>query len=123
MRSDGNVPQPCLSVAASFINAISIVPLRPITADDDHSVSENDWPFIRRPACDDHSAETGLIDACPAEDPPMLWSRKLGQSYSTYIAVKGRVFTQAQSNGPAVCLLPGCRDRRNHLAASLLLVL
>ena len=93
MRSDGNVPQTCLSVAASFITVISMVLLRPVTADDDHSVSENDWPFIREPACDGHSAETGLIDAWPAEGPPVLWSRKLGQSYSTYIAAKGRVFT------------------------------
>lgn len=57
----------------------------------------DDWPGIRGIHYDGHSAETGLANSWPAEGPPVLWSRELGQGYSAFVAAGGRVFTQAQS--------------------------
>ena len=64
----------------------------PAVADD-----EIGWPCIRGPQFNNHSAETGLADHWPAAGPPVVWTRKLGQGYSSFTAQNGRVFTQYQS--------------------------
>src|SRR5437763_13716971 len=56
-----------------------------------------DWPHVRGPAYDGHSAETGLADAWPADGPPVLWDRELGQGDSGLVVAGGRVFTQFQN--------------------------
>src|SRR5438094_535903 len=55
-----------------------------------------DWPHLRG---EDNgvSAETGLADSWPAEGPPRLWSRSLGQGYSGFIVAEGRAYTQRQT--------------------------
>jgi outer membrane protein assembly factor BamB len=56
-----------------------------------------DWPHLRGPKYDAISTETGLADAWPADGPPVLWRRDLGQGYSGFVVVGGRVFTQMQT--------------------------
>ncbi len=56
-----------------------------------------DWPHLRGPNYDAVSAETGLVEAWPEGGPPVLWARELGQGYSGFVAVGGRVYTQFQT--------------------------
>src|SRR5262245_3364458 len=56
-----------------------------------------DWPHLRGPAYNGVSAETGLADDWPAEGPPRLWSRSLGQGYSGFVVAEGRAYTQRQT--------------------------
>lgn len=65
-----------------------------------------EWPFLRGPAYDGHSSETGLADFWPASGPPVLWTRSLGQGYSAFVAGGGRVYTQYQTlaGQSVVCL-------------------
>ncbi len=55
------------------------------------------WPFIRGSRFDGHSLETGLAESWPPTGPPILWTRELGQGYSSFIAWDDRVATQRQS--------------------------
>ncbi|MEZ6128294.1 MAG: PQQ-binding-like beta-propeller repeat protein [Planctomycetaceae bacterium] len=59
--------------------------------------AEDGWPFVRGPNFDGHSAEAGLVNSWPADGPPVLWTRKLGQGYSALVASGDRVYTQAQN--------------------------
>lgn len=60
-------------------------------------VEDRGWPFVRGPAFDAHSPETNIADKWPADGPPILWTRELGQGYSAITAFGDRVYTQAQS--------------------------
>lgn len=60
------------------------------------SVNEAIWPTIRGAAFDGHSPENEIADQWPAEGPPVLWSRELGQGYSAFIAWDKYVATQYQ---------------------------
>jgi hypothetical protein len=60
------------------------------------SNSTTNWPTIRGAAFDGHSSEKELADRWPAEGPPVLWSRELGQGYSAFIAWDQCVATQYQ---------------------------
>lgn len=55
------------------------------------------WPQWRGPKFDAISLETGLADAWPEAGPPVLWSRELGQGYSSFIAVGSHVYTLNQT--------------------------
>jgi outer membrane protein assembly factor BamB len=57
-----------------------------------------DWPHIRGPNYDAISTETGLVESWPDEGPFVLWTRELGQGYSGFVAVAGRLYTQFQSS-------------------------
>jgi outer membrane protein assembly factor BamB len=69
-----------------------------------------DWPHLRGPAYDGVSLETGLADAWPKDGPPLLWARELGQGYSGFVVVAGKLFTQRQSIGGQYLL---CLDAMN----------
>src|SRR5262245_12260813 len=56
-----------------------------------------DWPQLRGPTYDGTSAQTKLAESWPAEGPPVLWVRDLGQGYSSFAVVGDRIFTQMQS--------------------------
>ena len=58
---------------------------------------DTNWPHIRGPLWDGKSAESGIISAWPAEGPPVLWTRELGQGYSSFIAWDDRIATQYQT--------------------------
>ena len=64
------------------------------------------WPQWRGPTFDAISTETGLADSWPDAGPAVLWTRELGQGYSSFIAVGPHVFTQAQTlyEQAVVCL-------------------
>ena len=61
------------------------------------TMAEGQWPFVRGAQFDGHSDETDLISHWPADGPPVLWIRKLGQGYSAFVAAGDRVYTQAQN--------------------------
>ncbi|MCE3014728.1 MAG: PQQ-binding-like beta-propeller repeat protein [Pirellula sp.] len=68
--------------------------------------SDPHWPTIRGTNFDGHSNETGLANRWPAEGPSVLWTRELGQGYSSFVAWDGFVATQYQTLGGqyVVCL-------------------
>lgn len=55
------------------------------------------WPFLRGLNYDGRSEETSLADEWPANGPPVLWTRELGQGYSGFVAWQDRVATQYQN--------------------------
>lgn len=67
---------------------------------------ETNWPQFRGPSFDAISKETDLADSWPESGPPVLWTRELGQGYSSFAAVGNRLFTQYQSiyQQSVVCL-------------------
>jgi outer membrane protein assembly factor BamB len=69
-------------------------------------IHETTWPQLRGPTFDSISMETGLADSWPKEGPPLVWTRELGQGYSSFVAVGNRVFTQTQNlyQQSVVCL-------------------
>ena len=52
-----------------------------------------DWPHLRGPNYDGVSAERGLANAWPAQGPPRLWTRELGQGYSGFIVAEGKLYS------------------------------
>jgi outer membrane protein assembly factor BamB len=71
-----------------------------IRATSGRDVSRNkssDWPHWRGLHYDARSQETDLADSWPAEGPPVLWTREIGQGYSGVIAVENCLYTQAQT--------------------------
>lgn len=68
--------------------------------------SQGGWPQWRGPNFDSISRETGLAEAWPEAGPPVLWSRELGQGYSSFIAVGSHVYTLNQTlyEQAVVCL-------------------
>lgn len=56
-----------------------------------------EWPHVRGPNYDGRSAETGLADRWPADGPPVLWERELGQGYSGFAVAGRHAFTQYQN--------------------------
>jgi outer membrane protein assembly factor BamB len=59
-----------------------------------------DWPQWRGVHRDGISPETGLLEAWPAAGPPLVWkTRGLGEGYSAFSIVEGRLFTQGQRSG------------------------
>jgi outer membrane protein assembly factor BamB len=77
------------------------VPDPPAIRDVSHARSTEsraiNWPQLRGPTFDAMSIETGLADTWPETGPPVVWTRELGQGYSSFCAVGNRVFTQCQS--------------------------
>ena len=71
---------------------------QPVTSS--HNVEDGDpggWHFIRGPNFNGHVAEEDLADSWPESGPPVLWTRELGQGYSSFIAWRDRVATQTQT--------------------------
>jgi outer membrane protein assembly factor BamB len=86
----------------------------PTPSDADPVAGEVGWPFVRGATLDGHSAETGIASEWPAEGPPVLWTREIGQGYSAFVAApadligRRRVYTQSQTlAGQTVLCLDG----------------
>lgn len=62
------------------------------------AVGPADWPHVRGPNYDGVAPAAKLTDSWPAEGPPVLWSRDLGQGYSGFVVADGRVHTQIQTS-------------------------
>lgn len=52
-----------------------------------------DWPRFLGPTRNGISAETGLLKTWPAEGPPLLWERPVGEGYGAPVVAKGRLIT------------------------------
>ena len=69
--------------------------------------TESSWPQLRGPTFDSISdGNVELANSWPEEGPPVVWTRELGQGYSSFAAVGDRVFTQTQTlyQQSVVCL-------------------
>ena len=51
-----------------------------------------DWPSFLGPNRDSKSPETGLLETWPAEGPPIVWQRELGEGYGIGSTSEGRYF-------------------------------
>lgn len=60
---------------------------------DIESAPSSTWPQWGGPSRDFKSNATGLADRWPAEGPPRLWSRKLGDGFSSIVADSDRLYT------------------------------
>jgi outer membrane protein assembly factor BamB len=59
--------------------------------------SAADWPQWRGPNRDGKSLETGLVASWPAGGPRVVWKAQgLGEGYSSFAVVGGRLYTQGQ---------------------------
>lgn len=52
----------------------------------------SDWPCFLGPTFDSKSTETGILTDWPANGPPQVWTRKLGEGYAAPAISKGRLF-------------------------------
>ncbi|MBX3440658.1 MAG: hypothetical protein KF861_24415, partial [Planctomycetaceae bacterium] len=76
----GNRPQPRLAEAAETAPDAAIgPPAGDVPAPDREG---DDWPQFLGPQGTGVSTETGLLDAWPADGPPLLWAREVGTGYS-----------------------------------------
>ncbi len=57
-----------------------------------------DWPGLRGPTQDGVATGEQLAEAWPAGGPPILWSRELGQGYSSFAIVGDLAYTQYQTS-------------------------
>ena len=85
---------------------VCVVALVRITADGAEPGGAPGWPQWRGPTFDSISNETDLLDQWPVEGPAVVWTRELGQGYSSFIAVGPHVFTLTQTlyEQAVVCL-------------------
>jgi outer membrane protein assembly factor BamB len=74
--------------------------------------ARGDWPHLRGQLYDGVSTETGLADSWPADGPPRLWSRDLGQGHSGFVVADGKLYTQRQTLAGhfVLCLDPDTGD-------------
>ena len=56
-----------------------------------------DWPGLRGPACDGVAIGEVLAESWPTDGATILWSRNLGQGYSSFAILGDRAFTQYQN--------------------------
>ena len=56
-----------------------------------------DWPGLRGPSQDGIAIGETLAETWPASGPPILWSRDLGQGYSSFAVVGDLAYTQYQN--------------------------
>ena len=65
-----------------------------------------DWPQWGGPTRDFQAVSQDLAEKWPESGPPKLWSRELGDGYSTILVADGRLYTMYRSDDKeaAVCL-------------------
>lgn len=61
------------------------------------SLPAADWPQWRGPLRDGKSPEVGLLKSWPPAGPPLVWKASgLGEGFSSFAVVKGRIYTMGQ---------------------------
>jgi hypothetical protein len=60
-------------------------------------VHAGDWPQWRGATQDGISQNEDLVEEWPADGPPVLWTKEIGQGYSAFVVANGRAHTLAQS--------------------------
>lgn len=63
----------------------------------DSALFAADWPQLRGPTHDGHSAESSIAESWPVNGPPVLWAKEIGAGYSSFAVDGDRAFTLAQS--------------------------
>ena len=65
-----------------------------------------DWPIFLGPRRNGTSRETGLLKDWPADGPPIVWERPVGEGYSAPVASRGRlvIFHRVRNNEIIECL-------------------
>lgn len=87
-----------LIVLFTLVDVRSLLPeSHPAPIAQDQPATGPDWPQLRGPTYDAHSAETDLADAWPASGPPVLWTKEIGPGFSSFIIHANRAYTQAQA--------------------------
>ena len=83
----------------STILLLIVVVASPLMAQSqpEDSDASSSWPFLRGPDFDAVSKDAKLADSWPESGPPVLWTRELGQGYSSFVCFGDRVYTQYQS--------------------------
>lgn len=69
-------------------------------------VTAADWPQLRGPKRDGHTAEADLIDTFPAKGPPVAWRHDVGEGYAAPSVAGGRLvlFHRAGDSDVVECL-------------------
>ena len=68
--------------------------------------TEHGWPSVRGPYQTGHADQSALAEKWPPAGPPVLWSRSLGEGYSSFVVQDGKAATlyQTAAGQFAVCL-------------------
>ena len=61
------------------------------------AANSSDCTSLRGPNIDAIAIDAELAESWPAAGPPVLWTRKLGQGYSSFVCAGDRAYTQYQS--------------------------
>lgn len=61
------------------------------------AIGDGDWPAVRGPQQSGHASSSPLAEKWPAAGPPVLWSRPLGEGYSSFAVQDGRAVTLYQT--------------------------
>jgi outer membrane protein assembly factor BamB len=61
----------------------------------------SDWPGFLGPTGDSISTEKGILSPWPKAGPPLVWQRRLGESYGMPAVSRGRLFVFDRSGGRA----------------------
>lgn len=78
-----------------------------------HRLAKEDWPHLRGQNHDAISLEGDLIGTWPKGGPEVVWRTRIGQGYSGFAAVGGRLYTQTQDqSGQYLVCLDGTTGRR-----------
>src|SRR5262245_40344992 len=87
------------SVDRKFLRTsfLVVVLLHSVFAEAADPEQQPNWPQWRGPTFDCLSTGTDLVDSWPESGPLVLWTREIGQGYSSFIAVGPHIFTQAQT--------------------------
>jgi outer membrane protein assembly factor BamB len=75
-------------ICGALFIAVVVLPMSLVAAD---------WPQLRGPTHDGHSAESSIAESWPTDGPPVLWAKEIGAGYSGFVVVGDRAFTLAQS--------------------------
>lgn len=92
-----------LLVVGLLLGYIRLPDLQTTSRPNDPTSAEHDttlgpgWPHLRGPNYNSTCDETGLAENWPEEGPLVLWVKEIGQGYSSFSAVGGRIWTQRQT--------------------------
>jgi outer membrane protein assembly factor BamB len=87
----------------SVVLICALTPAFSLASDPEDS---SNWPHVRGPNYDGVATDKDLADSWPSQGPPVLWTRELGQGYSSFAVVNGKAYTQYQtlSGQYVICL-------------------
>ena len=82
-----------------FLACLFLTAIRCLILTAQESATHSNWPSIRGPELNGIAKGNDIVDHWPAQGPPVLWTRELGQGYSSFIAWDHSIATQYQNLG------------------------